>query len=82
LTEASAAARTRGAAVEKELLANPDMLNTAAIPDLLDMSEEGVRLKRRRHEIPGLKSARATSPCCENSPAFSSIVVAAAGWGD
>jgi hypothetical protein len=58
LTEALAAARTRGAAVERELLANPDMLNTAAMADLLGMSEEGVRLKRRRHEILGLESAR------------------------
>jgi hypothetical protein len=58
LTAALAAARTRGAAVEKALLANPDMLNTAAMADLLGMSEEGVRLKRRRHEILGLESAK------------------------
>jgi hypothetical protein len=58
LTEALAAARTRGAAAKKELEANPDMLNTAAIADLLGMSEEGVRLKRRRHEILGLESAK------------------------
>jgi hypothetical protein len=58
LTEALAAARTRGAAVKEKLLANPDMLNTAAIADLLGMSEEGVRLKRKRHEILGLESAK------------------------
>jgi hypothetical protein len=58
LTEALAAARARGAAVKEELLADPDMLNTAAIADLLGMSEEGVRLKRKRHEILGLESAK------------------------
>jgi hypothetical protein len=58
LTEALAAARARGAAVKEELLADPEMLNTAAIADLLGMSEEGVRLKRKRHEILGLESAK------------------------
>jgi len=58
LTEALAAARARGAAAEKELLADPEMLNTAAIANLLGMSEEGVRLKRKRHEILGLESAK------------------------
>jgi hypothetical protein len=58
LTEALAAARARGAAVKEGLLADPEMLNTAAIADLLGMSEEGVRLKRRRHEILGLESAK------------------------
>lgn len=58
LTEALAAARTRGAEVKDALLADPEMLNTAAIADLLGMSEEGVRLKRKRHEILGLESAK------------------------
>jgi hypothetical protein len=58
LTEALAMARMRGAEVKEELLADPDMLNTAAIADLLGMSEEGVRLKRKRHEILGLESAK------------------------
>jgi hypothetical protein len=58
LTEALAAARARGATAKEELLADPDMLNTAAIADLLGMSEEGVRLKRKRHEILGLESAK------------------------
>lgn len=58
LTGALAAARKRGAAVTEALLADPDMLNTAAIADLLGMSEEGVRLKRKRHEILGLESAK------------------------
>jgi hypothetical protein len=58
LTEALAAARARGAAVKEELLADPEMLNTAAIAHLLGMSEEGVRLKRKRHEILGLESAK------------------------
>src|SRR5882757_2206967 len=35
LSEALAAARTRGAEVKEQLLADPDMLNTAAIADLL-----------------------------------------------
>ena len=58
LTEALAAARTRGAEVKEALLADPEMLNTAAIADLLGMSEEGVRLKRKRHEILGLETAK------------------------
>jgi hypothetical protein len=58
LTEALAAARTRGAEVKEALFADPDMLNTAAIANLLGMSEEGVRLKRKRHEILGLESAK------------------------
>lgn len=58
LTDALATARGRGAAVKEELLADPEMLNTAAIANLLGMSEEGVRLKRKRHEILGLEFAK------------------------
>lgn len=58
LTEALVAARTRGAQLKDALLADPEMLNTATIADLLGMSEEGVRLKRKRHEILGLESAK------------------------
>jgi hypothetical protein len=58
LAEALVAARGRGAAVKEELLADPEMLNTADIANLLGMSEEGVRLKRKRHEILGLESAK------------------------
>jgi hypothetical protein len=58
LTEALATARTRGTAVKEALVADPDMLNTAAIARLLGMSEEGVRLKRKRHEILGLECAK------------------------
>ncbi len=58
LTEALTAARGRGAAIKEELLADPEMLNTAAIANLLGMSEEGVRLKRKRHEIIGLEFAK------------------------
>jgi len=58
LTEALTAARGRGAAIKEELLADPEMLNTAAIANLLGMSEEGVRLKRKRHEILGLEFAK------------------------
>ena len=58
LTEALAAARVRGSAVKEEMLASSEMLSTAAIADLLGMSEEGVRLKRKRHEILGLEFAK------------------------
>jgi hypothetical protein len=58
LTEALAAARSRGAAVKEGLLSASDMLSTAGIADLLGMSEEGVRLKRKRHEILGLEFAK------------------------
>jgi hypothetical protein len=58
LTDAMAAARDRGAAMKERLLADPDMLTTAAMAELLGMSEEGVRLKRNRHEILGLVSAK------------------------
>jgi hypothetical protein len=51
-------ARARGAAVQEELLADPEMLNTAGMAERLGMSEEGVRLKRKRHEILGLEFAR------------------------
>jgi hypothetical protein len=39
-------------------LSDPQMLNTAAVAALLHMSEEGIRLKRRRHEILGLEAAK------------------------
>jgi hypothetical protein len=58
LTEALAAARALGAAVQEALLAAPEMLSTAGIANLLGMSEEGVRLKRKRHEILGLEFAK------------------------
>lgn len=58
MTEALGAARARGAVVKKELLADPEMLNTAGVAERLGMSEEGVRLKRKRHEILGLEFAR------------------------
>ena len=58
LNEALTAARARGAAFKAELLTDPDMLSTAAIAERLGMSEEGVRLKRKRHEILGLEFAK------------------------
>jgi hypothetical protein len=39
-------------------LADPEMLNTAALAERLGMSEEGIRLKRKRHEILGLAFAK------------------------
>ena len=58
LEHALTAARTRGAALKDELLADPEMLSTAAMAGRLGMSEEGVRLKRKRHEILGLEFAK------------------------
>ena len=58
LTSALAAARERGTALKETLLSNSDMLNTATLAELLGMSEEGVRLKRKRHEILGLDFAK------------------------
>lgn len=51
-------ARARGATLQEELLADPEMLSTAAMADRLGMSEEGVRLKRKRHELLGLEFAK------------------------
>ncbi len=58
LAEALAAARSRGAAMKEGLLSDSDMLSTAGMAELLGMSEEGVRLKRKRHEILGLEFAK------------------------
>lgn len=58
LANALGAARARGAMLKEELLADPEMLNTAGMAERLGMSEEGVRLKRRRHEILGLEFAK------------------------
>lgn len=58
LAEALGAARARGVVLKEELLTDPEMLNTAGMAERLGMSEEGVRLKRKRHEILGLEFAR------------------------
>jgi hypothetical protein len=58
LSEALAAARQRGDAIKQELLADPEMLSTGAMADWLGMSGEGIRLKRKRHEILGLEFAK------------------------
>lgn len=58
LAEALNAARVRGEALKEELLADPEMLNTAGMAARLGMSEEGIRLKRRRHEVLGLQFAK------------------------
>jgi hypothetical protein len=44
------AAHGHRAADKEELLAGPEMLNTADLADLLDMSEEDVQLKQKRQE--------------------------------
>jgi hypothetical protein len=51
-------ARARGAALKEKLLTDPEMLSTAEMAAQLGMSEEGVRLKRKRHEILGLEFAK------------------------
>lgn len=58
LENALTAARARGAALKDEVLGDPEMLSTAAMAERLGMSEEGVRLKRKRHEILGLEFAK------------------------
>jgi hypothetical protein len=58
LAKALDAARTRGAALKDEMLADPEMLSTAGLAARLGMSEEGVRLKRRRHEVLGVEVAK------------------------
>lgn len=52
------AARERGEVVKDQLLRDPDMLSTAELAKRLGMSEEGIRLKRKRHEVLGLEFAR------------------------
>ncbi|HXZ02780.1 MAG TPA: hypothetical protein VEI03_22515 [Stellaceae bacterium] len=51
-------AKARGDAVRQELLSDPEMLSTAEMAKRLGMSEEGIRLKRRRHEVLGLEFAK------------------------
>lgn len=58
LVRALDAATTRGDTFKQALLADPDMLSTADMAEHLGMSEEGVRLKRKRHEVLGLELAK------------------------
>lgn len=58
LAPALDAAKRRGDALKRSLLAAPDMLSTAEMAERLGMSEEGVRLKRKRHEVLGLELAK------------------------
>ena len=58
LTEAIDAAKARGDIFKQALFADPDMLSTAEMAKRLGMSEEGVRLKRKRHEVLGLELAK------------------------
>jgi hypothetical protein len=58
LAAALDAARARGAAMKDEMLSDPDMLSTAGLAERLGMSEEGIRLKRRRHEVLGVEVAK------------------------
>jgi hypothetical protein len=55
LATALEAARKLGEAVKAVLLTDESMLTTAAIAELLGISETGVRRKRKRHEILGLE---------------------------
>jgi hypothetical protein len=58
LDRALQAARLRGDTFKQARLADPDMLSTAEMAERLGMSEEGVRLKRKRHEVLGLELAK------------------------
>jgi hypothetical protein len=58
LVRAMAAASVRGDTLKQDLLADPEMLSTAELARRLGMSQEGVRLKRKRHEIIGLELAK------------------------
>jgi hypothetical protein len=58
LTQALDAAKARGRVFKREHLADPDMLSAADMARRLGMSEEGVRLKRKRHEVLGLELAK------------------------
>jgi hypothetical protein len=52
------AARFRGDAIKERFLHDPEMLSTAELAERLGMSEEGIRLKRKRHEVLGLEFAK------------------------
>jgi hypothetical protein len=58
LVRAVDVATARGDVFKREPLADPDMLSTAEVATRLGMSEEGVRLKRKRHEVLGLELAK------------------------
>jgi hypothetical protein len=58
LAKALAAARTRGRLEKERMLTDSSMLNSSAIANLLGMSEEGVRQKRKRHEVLDLELAK------------------------
>ena len=58
LSRALDAAKSRGDVFKQGLLADPNMLSTAEMALRLGMSEEGVRLKRKRHEVLGLELAK------------------------
>jgi hypothetical protein len=58
LERALSDARARGDAVKQELLTDPGMLNTDGMAERLGMSSEGVRLKRKRHEVLGVDFAK------------------------
>ena len=55
---ALAEARERGAKRAAEILAAPEMLSADAFARLIGVTREAVRLKRRRHEVLGLESAK------------------------
>jgi hypothetical protein len=58
LAAALDAARARGAVLKDEMLSDSDILSTADLAERLGMSEEGVRLKRRRREVLGVEVAK------------------------
>ena len=52
------AARSRGAAVKEELLADPSMLPTSGMAKVLGISDEEVRRRLKRHEVLGIDLAK------------------------
>ncbi|MBK1663741.1 hypothetical protein CKO10_04400 [Rhodospirillum rubrum] len=58
LTRALHEARGRGEVLKRTLLADPALLTTAEMAARLGMSGEGIRLKRKRHEVLGLDFAK------------------------
>lgn len=57
LSEALNAARQRGEAIKKDLLADTKMLSTGAMAERLGVSEEVIQSRRQRHEILALEFA-------------------------
>lgn len=58
LARSLAEAKERGIARKQQMLTDPDLLSTTEFAARLGMSAEGIRLKRKRHEVLGLELAK------------------------